>query len=314
MLTKQLVEYKFNPKRNYKIVTPCCNRTNKDGKFTNYLNLPDKYGYCHSCGKKTVPPPVYKDQNENEFTWNSIQSRFEKHDGIYKSYSNCNNPIPVSKAPIKYINETKIWERFHHNPENNLLTYLRKKYGSEKVEAVKEYYVIGTTIDGGTIFWNINSDLKVQKAKICYYNQNGKRTNKFKVLYKNEDSYYACLFGAHLVYDGIKGIKTVILVESEKTAIVGGLLMTDYVWVSYGGINGLTEEKTKCLIGHTVVIIPDMSENAVAIIYEKLEYFQSVGINVSIWDMTKGKTDLQLKEEGLYNCDLEDVFRKLKKE
>jgi hypothetical protein len=34
-------------------------------------------------------------------------------------------------------------------------------------------------------------------------------------------------------------------------------------------------------------------------------------IKAKIWDMTEGKTDLQLKEEGIYNNDLEDFFRLL---
>jgi hypothetical protein len=35
----------------------------------------------------------------------------------------------------------------------------------------------------------------------------------------------------------------------------------------------------------------------------------NIGINASIWDMTDEKSDEQLKLDGVYNCDLEDVFR-----
>jgi hypothetical protein len=35
-----------------------------------------------------------------------------------------------------------------------------------------------------------------------------------------------------------------------------------------------------------------------------------MGINAKVWDMTNGKTDEQLKTEGIYNNDLEDIFRK----
>ena len=34
-------------------------------------------------------------------------------------------------------------------------------------------------------------------------------------------------------------------------------------------------------------------------------------INIKIWDMTEGKTDAELKLEANYNCNLEDIFRKL---
>jgi hypothetical protein len=309
MLHKQSNDYRFNPKRNYNLTTPCCNRANKDGKFSNYINLPDHYGYCHSCGVKTIPPTIYKDENGDEFTWNSMYNKFEKYNSIDITYPSNNDLVPNIKPVINYITEATIWKGYNHIPENSLLSYLRKTYGNEKVDGVKLDYVIGSAIDGGTIFWNINSDLNVQKSKICYYNENGKRTNKFRVPYKNEDGYYSCLFGAHLVYDGSKGIKTVILVESEKTAIVCSILLPQYVWVAYGGINGLTEPKIQCLIGHTVVIIPDMSENAVAIMYDKLFQFRFLGIKASVWDMTEGKTNQELKDEGLYNCDLEDIFR-----
>lgn len=321
MLQKIEQQLKFNPKRNLKLTTPCCNRNNLDGKFTNYLNLQDKYGYCHSCGKATLPLTKHKDENGTDYYWNENLQKFEhvamplqnSCNGIATKHNivarNTENVAIISKT-IKYIPESTIWLYFHTIPENNLLQYLCKTYGKEKVEDAKETYIIGTNKDGGTVFWNINSDLKVQKAKISYYNENGKRTNQFKVPYKNEDGYYACLFGEHLINDGLKGLKTIILVESEKTAIVGYIHFPEYIWAAYCGINGLTENKLKPLIGHTVLIIPDMSVNAVNTIYEKIPLLLAIGINVKIWDMTEGKTDEELKNEGIYNNDLEDMFRK----
>ena len=114
-----------------------------------------------------------------------------------------------------------------------------------------------------------------------------------------------------MIYDKIKTKKTIVLTESEKTAIIGYILFPQYVWLAYGGINGLTENKVSPLIGHNVLIIPDMSENAVSIILTKIPFLISLGINAKIWDMTESKTDEQLKLEGIYNNDLEDVFRKI---
>jgi hypothetical protein len=313
-LTKVTVEYKFNPKRNFNLTTPCCNRKNKDGKFSTYIGLPDIYGYCHSCGKTTLPPTIFIDENGVEYMWNEIQNKFEPCTNPLQNF--CKNIAKTLQNPemsakkTKYIPESMVWEYYATIPENNLLQYLFKVYDKTKVEDAKETYFIGTSKDGGTVFWNVNSELKVQKAKISYYNEDGKRTNKFVVPYKNEDGYFACLFGEHLIYDKIKGKKTIILVESEKTAIVGYILMPEYIWVAYGGSNGLTDDKIKPLIGHTVVIIPDMSESAVNIIYEKIPVLISMGINAKVWDMTNGKTDEQLKTEGIYNNDLEDIFRK----
>lgn len=168
-------------------------------------------------------------------------------------------------------------------------------------------YFIGTTNDGGTIFWNINKELKVQKSKICYYQKNGKRTSKFKVPYKNEDDYYSCLFGEHLLTNN----KPIILVESEKTAIVCAINFPEYNWLSYGGINGMTNEKMKVLSGNSILIVPDLSENARKIAVKKVAELKPLNINVKIWDLSNGMKDAELKEKGYYNLDLEDFLRNI---
>lgn len=289
MYNKSNLNFKFSNKRNFNLVTPCCNRSNKDGKFVNFKELPEIYGYCHSCGKANIP-------SDSNF------------DIAYKN----TNVLSDNFIPQKFIPESTIWKHFHHLPENNLLKYLRKTYGNSKVDDAKETYSLGSSSDGGIFFWSINSDLKIQKAKIAYYNENGKRTNKFKIPFKNEDGYFSCLFGEHLVYEKVKG-KTIVLVESEKTAVIGHILLPKYIWLAYGGINGLTESKLKPLTGHNVLIIPDISEDAVSIIYQKIPILNSIGINARIWDLTDGKSDEKLRKEGVYNHDLEDIFRKLQK-
>ena len=113
-----------------------------------------------------------------------------------------------------------------------------------------------------------------------------------------------------MVYDKIKAKKTIVLTESKKTDNIGYILFPKYVWAAYGGINGLTVNKVNPLIGHNLLIIPDRSENAVSIILNKIPFLISLAINAKIWDMTESKTDEQLKLEGIYNNDLEDVFRK----
>lgn len=313
MLHKVEINLKFNPKRNYNLKTPCCNRNNMDGKYTNYLGLPDYYGFCHSCGKSTIPPTTYIDEEGLEFIWNKTQNKFEsftissiQNIAIHPETNTANLVVPQ-----KFIDEAIIWNYFEVEPENNLLQYLRRTYGDEKVDDAKETYSIGSTKDGGTVFWNINNNLIVQKAKIAYYDTNGKRTNNFKVPYKNDEGYTACLFGEHLISYSCNKTKTVILVESEKTAIVGYILLPQYIWIAYGGSNGLTLNKLQPLIGQTALVVPDISETAVNIMYDKISIMISLGINAKIWDMTDGKSDSELKNDGIYNNDLEDVFRKL---
>lgn len=310
MFTKIENKLKFNNKRNYKIITPCCHKRNTDGKFVNYLDNQDHYGFCHSCGVATLPPIIFLNDNGEEFEWNSAENKFVRkiHSQVaVRVVTNCQE-IAI---PKKYIPESEIWLNFHTEPENNLLHFLRNNYNNELVQDVKELYAISTSNDGGTMFWNINKYLQVQKLKITFYDENGRRKKYFKVPYKNEDGYVSCLFGEHLLSYNCYQDKTIILVESEKTAIVGYILMPQFAWLAYGGCNGLTKEKTSVLKGFRVLLIPDLSENAVSIATKKIIELRQNGINIKLWDMTEGKSDEELKHEGIYNNDLEDYFRKL---
>jgi len=312
MYTKIERSLKFNKKRDFRLISPCCNKENRDGKFVNYIGYAKDYGYCHSCGKASPPPTLYVDDKGLKYVWNTALHSWERSsEGIVNFSESSFSKKSIKPKKTRFIPEAVIWKYYFTEPENNLLKYLRMNYSKERVDDVKETYAIGTTKDGGTIFWLTNQNSQVQKAKISYYNIEGKRTNKFKVPYKNGDGYFACLFGAHLLSESYKGSRTVVLVESEKTALVGEILLPQYVWLAYGGINGLTEAKIECLSGHKVLIIPDISENAVSIAYKKLPLLHSKNIKAKIWDMTEGKTDLKLKEEGVYNNDLEDFIRKI---
>ena len=94
-------------------------------------------------------------------------------------------------------------------------------------------------------FWLINKNGNAQKTKVVYYTREGKRTEYFKVPFKNEDGYYSCLFGEHLLNDNSKPI---ILVESAKTALVASNVLPHYTWIAYGGIIGWTKDKINVLV------------------------------------------------------------------
>lgn len=313
-LEKIEIDLKFNKKRNYKLVTPCCNRSNKDGKFINYVGLENQFGYCHSCGKATLPQAVYQDEKGEKYIWNKNINRYEIFDGIQvwnKLKANKLSIVSQTKEILKkYIDPTVVKESLSQKPENNLLGYIRKTYGNEKTERAINLYYLGTDPTGYTLFWNVDKNLKVRKAKAVKYDVTGKRTNRIRSLYLNENGYKACLYGEHLLKYGKRDQDIYVLVESEKTAIISSIILPEYWWIAYGGINGLTKDKMKVLKGYRVLIIPDMSENAVSIIKNKIPLMLQLGIRAKIWDMTNGRTDGQLKKENEYNNDLEDIIKK----
>jgi hypothetical protein len=87
------------------------------------------------------------------------------------------------------------------------------------------------------------------------------------------------------------------------------MVFPQYAWLAYGGINGLTASKMKGLSGETIIIIPDISSKAVQIMKDKMPLLQQFNINAKILDMTSGLSDDQLKQDGWYNADVEDVLR-----
>lgn len=319
----------FDKKRDYKLITPCCHKSNKNGKFVNYKYYPKIYGYCHSCGKSSLPPSLYIDEDGNYFTWNTVTNRFEgasltsikaNHEentnsnsmydkngkacltsdteNDYLSYKNSENcrtidfkAVETSYKPIK---------------SNNFISFLNKYYDTNAVDVAIEMYYIGTSKYNWTVFWYINSKGEAQKSKEVLYKTNGKRTNKFRVPYKNDAGYFFCLYGEHLLQDNTKPI---VLVESEKTAIVCSIQFPSYTWLAYSGINGLTDDKLHALRNKQIVIAPDMSNNAVNIIRSKKKKFDALNIEYRILDLTYGKTDQELKDLGWYNADIEDIIR-----
>ena len=64
-----------------------------------------------------------------------------------------------------------------------------------------------------------------------------------------------CLFGEHLL--DTYPDKVVVLVESEKSAVIGSAIFPGYVWLATGGKSQLREEKLRVLTGRTVLLFPD---------------------------------------------------------
>ena len=309
-LQKIIREFKYSKRRNYKLVTPCCGRSNKDGKFVNYQGLDDNYGYCHSCDTATLPPSIYLNERSEQFVWNNILNKYEAHNGsIVLDNSKINKVEYVAKISIKYIPDRVVMESTNVEPRNGLLQYISKEYGIQNTDEIINLYLVGTYKDY-MIFWQIDKKYRVRKAKYNKFDIDGRRSNEFIVPYKNDQGYTACFFGEHLLKYAPE--KTAMLVESEKTAIIASILLPSYNWLAYGGINGLTDNKIKVLKGHKILVIPDMSENAVTIANKRVNAMQELKINASVWDMTDGRSDKQLKLDGDYNKDLEDLFRKFK--
>ena len=166
-----------------------------------------------------------------------------------------------------------------HHLKNNLYLFLCHKLTGEVADRVAARYYLGTSkyLPGVPVFWYIDSEFNVTTGKIMYYPDpvKGKR-------YRESDRYHGkpvvnfvhavlkipgfkrkpCFFGEHLLT--LEPGKPVMVVESEKTALIASAFYPDHVVLATGGMNGLQNLDWSLTRGREVVLIPDTSTGDVA--------------------------------------------------
>ena len=178
--------------------------------------------------------------------------------------------IIIRYIPSHYVEKS---QSVHSNFCRFLSALLDSYYGSkakEVQERLMEDYRLGATRDGSVIFWQIDRENKVRTGKVMQYNPgDGHRVKdgqasavnwihsilKRQRVLAEEWQLFQCLFGEHLL--NVYPDKVAVLVESEKSAVIGSALFPGYVWLAAGGKSQLREEKLRVLTGRTVLLFPD---------------------------------------------------------
>ena len=179
---------------------------------------------------------------------------------------------------------------------SHLVTWLRTQFPREQVAAALKRYRVGGTPDGATLWWQIDTQGRVHTGKAMQYNPlTGHRVKEqgFPVNWAHRMRLYGepsdlvvpqCLFGEHLINVDVndnchpedihRGAQSsfssssslalqaatpplVMLVESEKTALIMSLVCPDKVWLATGGKQGFKEQMLAPLIGLEVAVYPD---------------------------------------------------------
>ena len=174
------------------------------------------------------------------------------------------NKVKLKVSTIKYEILNQTIQSFEINP---FVQYLFKKYEKNEVEQIIKKYNIGTAnmYNGATVFWQMDDTGKIRTGKIMSYNtETGKRTKnndgKSKInwvhsaLKKTNYNLKQCLFGLHLYK---KDIKTVAIVESEKTALIMSLEMPEYTWMATGSFLGFKHDYLEPLKNTEIIAYPD---------------------------------------------------------
>jgi hypothetical protein len=228
-----------------------------------------------------------------------------------------NRMPPIHSLPLKKIEPkpimfmpTELMEQTLKGYESNhLYTFLCTKIGEEKVLHAFDIYKIGTARlwNGSTIFWQIDIDERVRTGKIIKYGTDGHRVKTAKgsminwthSLWRDKPEDFQitqCFFGEHLL--SCNPESTIMIVESEKSALIGFMYFPDFLWIASGGNNGcLNLQASKVLSGRKVILVPDLNMEKDWNV--KAEMLSEVGAEVSIFDMEQLNPTPRDRQAGL---------------
>lgn len=153
--------------------------------------------------------------------------------------------------------------------KSDFVTFLKTLVDDDdRIRNVVETYRIGVTKQQHTIFWYVDIEGKVRFGKIMAYEKDGHRKHDIAPqsipceLSKlgripKDYSIKKTLFGEHLLNDPIYAGKLIGIVESEKSAIICSLCISDVLWLATGSLGNLQAERLQAIKSRRVILYPD---------------------------------------------------------
>lgn len=168
--------------------------------------------------------------------------------------------------------EKEIRARLSNNGHRGLIDNLQKFFTDSELLRVIDLYRLGSVDHRWMVYPYIDVNCRLRSMKTIRYYVDGHRArsnsavSSLHALLKEEAilpaqwKEHRCVFGEHLLraYPN----NPVVIVESEKTAIVCAMLFPSYLWLATGGcdhFNTLAQIKAY-LNAHTTYILPDKGQ------------------------------------------------------
>lgn len=299
------MEYRYTlDKSAKKYLCPQC----KEKRFVLYVDttknkyLNDFVGRCDkesSCGYHYPPKAYFSDYPQAKDT------------AIFAPQISIQCQIPKLILESISVLPYYLVERSENRTEtNHFISYLQSLFSFDKVQQAVHAYHIGTSKrwNGATIFWQIDEKMQVRTGKILpYHAETGKRLKMkgvpqidfvHSILIREKRlqafSLSQAPFGLHLV--ALDTTKTIAAVESEKTAVIMSIILPDYIWLSFGGLNNLNQLNTPALKDRKVIVFPDAGT------YDKLSYkithLKNEGFNIIMSNLLESKATEAEKTNG----------------
>ncbi len=300
-------EYRFHLEKyrcGSKIDCPNCG---KKRCFVRYIDeqgmvhFPASVGKCdheQSCGYHYTPREYFQDNPE------AVSHDDRRIAQVFRQSVIHTQPALVEPS---YIPDRIVCATLSHYEINPLHRYFCGVFGAEETARLFNLYRVGTSAKwgGSAVFWQTDEFGKVRTGKVMLYNPaTGRRVKEPQAcvswahaeLRLPDFNLRQCLFGQHLL--PLYPDKTVILVESEKSAVIASHYMPDVVWLAAGGKNGCLNVRTiEALRGCDVVLLPDLG--ATDAWREKLPIFRPVCRSVCVSMVLEDMATEEQRSQGL---------------
>ena len=266
--------------------------------FTLYVDteghiLDERVGRCDhesSCGYHYTPSEYFRDHS-----WKSdIRPAYSRHNAA---------TIPrIMPAPPCTIPDEYVIRSLRYDLRSHLLQWMSTFIDPLIIEGLIEEYALGITRSGDIIYYQIDRDFRCRTGKIMKYDPaTGHRIKdptapgkvnwvhsilKQRKLLPADWTLSQCLFGEHLLsrYPDNK----VMLVESEKTALIACAFMPQFNWLATGGKSNLGGDRLDVLRDREVIAFPDL--DAVEHWTQKLSAYPNIRISTLIRDAAANGT------------------------
>lgn len=246
-------------------------------KSENGEYLSESVGRCNresKCGYHKKPKDYFA---ENQLSTTGKKKRFRQSKtktatnylSTVKNGSQSNSEAAITVRKPDYIERAVLLKTLRNYEQNSFVGFLLALFpeDTEIVEKAIKDYLIGTTRDGKTIFWQIDRSGNVRTGKIIAYDRRtGKRLKNVPPNWihaelkkinrlKNDFNLKQCFFGEHLLRDEKE--KPAAIVEAEKTAVIASICFPEFVWLATGAKQNLKGERLTHFGKRKIILYPD---------------------------------------------------------
>lgn len=304
-----------------------CPQCGNESKFVRYFDiekgeyLSEIVGRCDrevNCGYHMKPKEYFEKYGNQESPNNYKRSDFKQ-----TTVTRSEPPRRQPPESFNYIPFDVFKSSLRSYEQNNLYLYLNRLFGERLTKYLVTRYYLGTSkyLPGTPVFWYLDNQRRITTGKVMFYPdpETGKRfkpetyfNNKpvinwvHSILRLIEYNRKPCFFGEHLLRD--EPGKPVIIVESEKTALVTTIFYPDFISLATGGLALSDRFYWELLRDRKVILIPDSSkdkETFIKWVNKAKEFNKLFNLSMEVTPMIEQLSDETAKASGY---DIEDFL------